>query len=252
MSLHKTLEFYKSLHKSTSLFIPSALAELYKIESQLRLQQVSLLRQPVGILSQPGSGELLDQIMRVAKALPEGELKETFRNMKIRDILTYKWETPEEAEQDPEPILIDATAHIKKAIADIYADQAMLHKVDPRLFEEIIAELLASQGLEVELTRKTKDGGYDIMAIRKMGGFKPLKFLVECKHYTGGVGVNVVRAFHSVVLKEEANRGILVTSSYYTRGVFTEVGNPWLLDFKEKNDILDWVQDYYTLHKGDQ
>jgi restriction system protein len=42
--------------------------------------------------------------------------------------------------------------------------------------------------------------------------------LVECKRYNGPVGVEFVRVLHSVVYAEHANKGILVSTSRFTKG----------------------------------
>jgi len=42
-----------------------------------------------------------------------------------------------------------------------------LYKIKPRQFEELIAEILASYGWQIQLTPPVKDGGYDIFAISK-------------------------------------------------------------------------------------
>ncbi len=190
---------------------------------------------------------LLSKIIELSQNLPKGELREAFRQMRLKDIMAYEWSVPEQDGEEPS-VVLDTTSRIQRVIADIYADHASLLKVDPRLFEEVIAEILAKQGFSVELTQQTRDNGYDIRAIQKIGDHPPLKFLVECKRYTGGVGVNVVRSFHHVLLKEQANRGILVTTSYFTKGALTEVQNPWLLDFRDKDKVLDWVDAYYKKH----
>jgi CRISPR/Cas system Type II protein with McrA/HNH and RuvC-like nuclease domain len=42
----------------------------------------------------------------------------------------------------------------------------LMRNLDPRKFEELVAELLRDKGYEVELTPRTRDGGLDIIAIK--------------------------------------------------------------------------------------
>ena len=42
-----------------------------------------------------------------------------------------------------------------------------LYELKPRQFEELVAEIWDAFGFEVELTQQTRDGGKDILAIRK-------------------------------------------------------------------------------------
>ena len=93
----------------------------------------------------------------------------------------------------------------------------LLRDLPPRRFEEIVADILARQGYQVELTPASGDGGFDIYAAKSetLGRFL---YLVECKRYTPPqkVGVRVVRELHGVVQAKGANAGIVVTTSYFT------------------------------------
>jgi restriction system protein len=53
--------------------------------------------------------------------------------------------------------------------------------------------------------------------------------IVECKRYTDNVGVKELRALMGVVSRERATRGLLVTTSSFTRSVRSEA--------KETNQI---------------
>ena len=58
----------------------------------------------------------------------------------------------------------------------------LLRDLPPRRFEEIVANILARQGYQVELTPASGDGGFDIYAAKSetLGRFL---YLVECKRY---------------------------------------------------------------------
>jgi len=143
-------------------------------------------------------------------------------------------------------IILDDTCRLKRIIADIYKDNRMLLAIGHREFEEVIGELLRFQGFEVELTKQTRDNGYDIIALKKLDGFAPLKFLVECKKYTTDkIGVEIIRSFRDVIRTENANRGILVTTSYFSLDAEKKkIDMPYQLEFKDRDNVLEWVQDY--------
>ena len=85
------------------------------------------------------------------------------------------------------------------------------------------------------------------MAISLANGNFPLKFIVECKQYTTKkVGVEIVRQFMHVIDRENANKGIITTTSYFTKDGQKERDQfkPYLLDFKDRDDILEWVRKY--------
>jgi Holliday junction DNA helicase RuvB len=84
-----------------------------------------------------------------------------------------------------------------------------------RSFEHKCMDLLRRRGLEVQLTGRTGDGGIDIIAKSRdpiAGG----KYIVQCKDWANPVGAPVVRDLYGVVHAEDANRGILITSSSFT------------------------------------
>jgi HJR/Mrr/RecB family endonuclease len=145
-------------------------------------------------------------------------------------------------------IIVDESKRVKRIITDIYKDNSTLITLGSREFEEVIAELLAKQGFKVELTPRTKDGGYDIIALLNYKQHNPLKFLVECKRYNDKkVGIEVIRSFKHVVDQTNVNRGIIATTSYFTKGALDEQkGYPLLLDYRDKDKVLEWVKGYYN------
>jgi len=105
-------------------------------------------------------------------------------------------------------------------IKSLATNPERLANVDPRRFEELIAELLIRDGLEVELTPPSRDGGRDILAWAETVAGRHL-YLVECKRFDveRPVGVELVRAFYGVIEAEKATAGLFVTTSRFTRGV---------------------------------
>ena len=86
-------------------------------------------------------------------------------------------------------------------------------------FEDLIEELLKRMGYRVETTKRTGDGGIDLIVYNQ----EPIargKYIVQCKRYTqdNHVGVVPVRDLFGVVHAEKANKGIIITTSYFTRG----------------------------------
>ncbi len=154
----------------------------------------------------------------------------------------------EQKNEDKDSIVISETKQIQLLIADIYRENKILYKIESREFEHIIAELLLHKGFKVELTKQTRDGGFDIIALQHMAG-SPLKFLVECKRYGENrpIGVDIIRAFSEVINQQNANKGIIFTTSYFSKDSvdYRDKNKGYLLDFKDKNDIVDWVSEYW-------
>jgi restriction endonuclease Mrr len=93
-----------------------------------------------------------------------------------------------------------------------------MHSLHPRKFEELVAELFRDKGYDVELTRFSKDGGFDIRAIRKTDTGTGLT-LIECKRFAADrpIGVTLIRGLYGVVEQKRASGGLFVTTSYFSR-----------------------------------
>jgi HJR/Mrr/RecB family endonuclease len=119
-------------------------------------------------------------------------------------------------------------------------------RIDARAFEEVVAELFHGFGYHVELTKRTRDGGRDVVAIRH-STIKDDKYLIECKHWEGKVGVSVVRELMGVGVDEPNSGLILASTSGFTRDARVFAGRErvrWILALKDRDDIDAWVQEY--------
>jgi hypothetical protein len=97
------------------------------------------------------------------------------------------------------------------------ANPTAMYQLDPRKFEELMAELYRRQGFEVELTQQTRDGGVDLYVISSAPSGKALT-LVEVKRYRADrpVGVGIVRAHYGVIEAIRATAGVVATTSFFT------------------------------------
>lgn len=89
----------------------------------------------------------------------------------------------DEVEPETEIVLLDEGCRAKRLISEIYHNNQKLFTLKPADFEDMIAELLKFQQFEVEMTKRTRDGGIDLIAIKNAGEF-PVRFLVECKRFS--------------------------------------------------------------------
>lgn len=122
----------------------------------------------------------------------------------------------------------------------------LIFEISPRKFEEIIAELFFKKGFEVELTKQTRDGGRDIIAISKEMDVRT-KYLIECKRYamTRNISIGVVQRLLGVKVAESANKAILATTSGFTKDARKFANSHlWDLDLKDHKDIMTWIRTY--------
>jgi hypothetical protein len=120
-----------------------------------------------------------------------------------------------------------------------------LMRIDRRVFEELIAEIFSRQGFVVELTKRTRDGGYDVLAVHEKDIL--VKYLIECKRPDIGkkIGIRPVRELYAVKVAERATKAILATTASFTKDAalfFDE--HKWEIEGKDFNDIMEWIRFY--------
>jgi len=150
------------------------------------------------------------------------------------------------AGQQQQPIIQLSKEISHSLIQHLIINPDELYRLTPRKFEELVAELFSGAlGYNVELTQETKDGGKDIIVTSK--GELDLKFYVECKRYRQDnlISVDIVRQLHSVVMTDKVNKGIIATTSYFSKDATVLINNSGkLLEAKNKDGIINWMKLY--------
>lgn len=124
-----------------------------------------------------------------------------------------------------------------------------LKTMDRRLFEEFVAELFKGFGYEVELTKQTRDGGFDLIAVTSRD-FINQRFLIECKRPDpkNPVRLDVVKHLHATKIDQGANKAILVTTTHFTRDAHRYGKRHAIeLDLKDFNDLVEWLHHYLRI-----
>lgn len=140
---------------------------------------------------------------------------------------------------------------VSELVIALQAEPAFLTDLEPRQFEEVTAEIFRDKGFEVELTKRTRDGGKDVIAFHKDQLGIRSKYIIECKHYsdTNKVGVDIVRALYGVKSSRSGgNLGIIVTTSTFTSGAREFIENEATtnldLTLADKEQLLEWLKGY--------
>ena len=146
---------------------------------------------------------------------------------------------------DFQSIVVDFYESIPKLITALKSSPELVRKITPREFEEVVAEIFRSKGFEVELTKRTRDGGKDIVAISKGAISIKNKYFIECKRHDedNTVGVDIVRALQGVKnTKDGPNKTIIATTSFFAsdarKFVENEATSKWDMSLADYNDIL--------------
>lgn len=116
-----------------------------------------------------------------------------------------------------------------------------MHQLTPFQFEELVAELLARRGYEVELSPGSRE--FDIRAAKK-DGVGTFLYLVECKKWQSSkrVPVNIVRELYGTVSKNGATAGMVATTSTFTRDAHElQEQIKWKMSLRDFFDIKTWL-----------
>lgn len=172
-------------------------------------------------------------------------LQKPFSLAQLRATLE-RWTTPREFSLDHKSRLLQP---VNEEIAMIFSRQPeLMHSMNPRKFEEFIAFVFQNHGFETELTAATRDGGYDIRAVRADRANEVM--LIEVKRYAlhRPVGVGVVRALYGVKHLMQASQVALVTSSFLSRDARQQFSRtiPHELQIWDYNRLREFCTEYAT------
>lgn len=142
----------------------------------------------------------------------------------------------------------------------VYAENAMADKIDyveglidgmlmdPRAtytmksdeFEDVVVNIFARNGFNVQVTQRSHDGDKDIITIYDMGGI-PCVLYIECKKYDKKrfVGVKTVREVFGTLTADRINKAIIVLTSSFLREAreFAGVQN-YMIELVDLDDLL--------------
>ncbi|MBA4017665.1 MAG: hypothetical protein C0483_10875 [Pirellula sp.] len=144
-----------------------------------------------------------------------------------------------------------AEQFIREASVDSAAMERLLTTIDPFLFEEVVAELLAAKGFDVHLTSRTRDRGKDIYAVWP-DATGPLLMMVECKRLKPDSAldaINIRALLGQFTFEREhgslANCAMLATTAKRLGTVATEFSETVSeISVKGFEELCQWIRQY--------
>jgi restriction system protein len=93
---------------------------------------------------------------------------------------------------------------------------AVLQSMDPIAFERLCQRILRESGfIEVEVTKRSGDGGIDGHGTIRLGGLISFNVLFQSKRYKGNIGPDMVRDFRGAMVGR-ADKGVLISTGGFT------------------------------------
>jgi restriction endonuclease Mrr len=197
--------------------------------------------------------EIAEEAARASKGLPLAlsviaEFVKSEGSSRIREILRgYLYDITDEAGSNEIASLAPRIISVTDDLVDrLRKDPDAIYALSPRRFEELLADLLTDMGWDVQLTRATRDGGKDLLAYlnTEVGSFL---CLVEAKRYRRDrrVGVDLVRNLYGTLCDSQANSGMLVTTSSFSRDAREfQSRHSYQLSLREYADVVRWIERY--------
>ena len=137
--------------------------------------------------------------------------------------------------------LSDAESIIRARYLHCENTRDALLALRPGEFEFLVGALYKDMGYQVVVTQTSQDGGVDVIATQLQTGSK-VTTLIQCKRYDGPISVHAIRELNGVVSKRHANKGVVVTTSRFTRSAKREAEETpiiELIDFDNLNLLLN-------------
>ena len=111
----------------------------------------------------------------------------------------------------------------------------VLQNMEPFGFERLAQRILRECGFtQVEVTKKSGDGGIDGTGKLKINGIFSFNVAFQCKRYNGQVGPSAIRDFRGS-LTTDIEKGVMITTGVFTRAAIEEASNPG----KQRIDLMD-------------
>ena len=93
----------------------------------------------------------------------------------------------------------------------------IIKDIDPTSFEKLCQRMLRELGFKnVEVTRKTNDGGIDGRGILRLGGVMSFHIMFQAKRYSNTVSSSVVRDFRGAMMGR-GDKGLIITTGTFSR-----------------------------------
>jgi len=111
----------------------------------------------------------------------------------------------------------------------------VLINMDPYAFERLTKRLLRECGfVQVEVTKKSNDGGIDGTGKLKINGIFSFNIAFQCKRYQGTVGSGDIRDFRGS-LTTDIEKGVFITTGSFSKAAREEASDPG----KQQIDLID-------------
>jgi restriction system protein len=156
---------------------------------------------------------------RLASGVPLERIVEWFESGKFASARDASGQPLSESSQERKRLDLAISEISDELIRELGARPELLYQLDPRKFEQLIAELYRRKGFEATLTPASGDEGADVYVVSRNDLGRAL-WVVQAKRNAPDrkIKAGVVRELLGTVMAKEASAGILITTSFFQPG----------------------------------
>lgn len=238
--LFEKFELFEEFNDLVEKISNNKTSELVKTELKATFDIVASISDKKSIFSAMGRIELLKEVVKISKELELNNInpikKEKLR-IRLEVILYFISLKQENKKKDRVFFALEQNnKNLKRNLKE------KLDTINPYMFERILAELLKRIGyINVEVTKKSRDGGIDIIAYANIGKLHRIKTAVQVKRTKANVGTPIVDNLRGAMNACGADRGLIITTSDFSKDCrkLTEYNNALKVDLINGNELID-------------
>ncbi|QDP86710.1 restriction endonuclease (plasmid) [Chryseobacterium sp. SNU WT5] len=127
---------------------------------------------------------------------------------------------------------------------EIISNPDLAKSINWRNFEFLLAKILEKFEYEVEVLKGSKDGGIDVIALKKNSSFGNERYLIQAKKWSNKVGVDPVRQLLWAHNEYKVTKSCLITTSKFTKGAWELADKyKWQIELKDYGKLNEWIDE---------
>ncbi|UOE37006.1 restriction endonuclease [Chryseobacterium oryzae] len=127
---------------------------------------------------------------------------------------------------------------------EIISNPELAKSINWRNFEYLLAKILEKFEYEVEVLKGSKDGGIDVIALKKNSTFGNERYLIQAKKWSNKVGVDPVRQLLWAHNEYKVTKSCLITTSKFTKGAWELADKyKWQIELKDYEKLNEWIDE---------
>ena len=125
---------------------------------------------------------------------------------------------------------------------ELLSNEQLAKSINWRNFELLLAKILEKFEFDVEVLKGSKDGGIDVIALKKTSTFGTERYLIQAKKWTNKVGVEPVRQLLWAHNEYKVTKSCLITTSKFTKGAWELAEKyKWQIELKDYDKLNEWI-----------